>query len=214
MRYFGRTGRAAVGPLAVVADQRLGLLVIDLKALQDGLFLVVVALDQRLAGDVVLALDLGRIELDVIGAAGGDVHATTAHAGDDLAVRHVDFEHVVDRHAGILHGLGLRNGARETVEHVAALAVGFLEAILDQADDDVVADQAAGIHDLLGFEAQRRAGLDGGAQHVAGGNLRNAEFLLDEVGLGALAGAGWPQQNQSHIVSLDVRTNGWIILFY
>ena len=119
LRYLRRTGSAAVGPLAVVADQGLGLLVIDLKALQDGFLLVVVALDQRLAGGVVLALDLGRIEFDMIGAAGGHMHTTAAHAIDDLAIRHIDFEHEVDRHAGILHGVGLRNRARETVEHVA-----------------------------------------------------------------------------------------------
>ena len=172
---------------------------VDLQALQHGLFPVVVALDQRLAGHVVLAFGLGRIELDVIGAAGGHVHAAAAHAIDDLAVRHVDLEHEVDRDAGILHGIGLRNGAGEAVEHVTVLAIGLLEAILDQTDDDVVANQAAGIHDLLGLQAQRGAGLDGGAQHVAGGNLRNAEFFLDEVGLGALAGAGGAQQNQSHV---------------
>jgi hypothetical protein len=43
--------------------------VIHVQALLDGFFLVVVALDQRFAGDVVLALDLGRVELDVVAAA-------------------------------------------------------------------------------------------------------------------------------------------------
>ena len=43
----------------------------------------------------------------------------------------------------------------------------------------VVTDQAAGIHDLLGFDTERCAGLDCGAQHVAGGNLGNAELSLE-----------------------------------
>ena len=85
------------GPVPVVVDQRPRLRAIDLEALPHRLLAVVVALDQRLAGDVVLALDLRRIELDVVGAARGGVHAAPAHALDDLVVGHVDLEHVVDR---------------------------------------------------------------------------------------------------------------------
>jgi hypothetical protein len=107
---------------AVVLDQRLGLRVIDVEALLDGFFLVVVALHQVFAGDVVLALDLGRVVLDVVGAAG----ATWARGGRSCVRRsrlvgHVDLEHEVDRHAGVLHRVGLRDGAREAVEHVADL---------------------------------------------------------------------------------------------
>ena len=100
-------------------------------------------------------------------------------------------------------GIGLAEGAREAVEHVARLAVVLLQAVLDQADDDVVGHEAAGIHDLLGLEAQRGARLHRGAQHVAGRDLRNAELLLDEVGLRTLAGARRSQKNQSHTPSRE-----------
>jgi hypothetical protein len=106
--------------------------------------------------------------------------AAAAHALDDGVVGHVDLQHVVELDAGGLHGVGLRDGAREAVEQEAVGAVGLGDALLDQADDDVVADQRAGVHHLLGGQAQRRAGLDGGAQHVAGGDLRDAVFLADE----------------------------------
>src|SRR5471030_483370 len=56
-------------PRVVVLDQRLGLRDIHVEPLLHGLFLVVVALDQRLTGDVVLAFLLRRIELDVISTA-------------------------------------------------------------------------------------------------------------------------------------------------
>src|SRR5690606_36362881 len=67
----------------------------------------------------------------------------------------------------------------------------------------VVGDQAAAVHDLLGLKAQRCLGLDRGAQHVAGGNLGDAEFFGDECRLGSFTGAGWAEQNQSHEFLLE-----------
>ena len=43
---------------------------------------------------------------------------------------------------------------------------------------------------LLGALAQRRARLDGGPQHVAGGDLWNGVLLRNERRLGSLPGAG------------------------
>jgi hypothetical protein len=62
-------------PALVVLDQRAGLLGIDREALLDGRLLVVDALDQRLAGDVVDARHPWRIEPVVVGATRGDVDA-------------------------------------------------------------------------------------------------------------------------------------------
>ena len=47
------------------------------------------------------------------------------------------------RDAGVLHRVGLRNGARKAVEQIAVRAIGLLQALLDQADDDVVGNQRA-----------------------------------------------------------------------
>ena len=52
--------------------------------------------------------------------------------------------------------------------------------------------------DGLGLQAQRRPGLDGRAQHIACGNLRNAVFLADKGSLRAFSGAGGAQQDQFH----------------
>ena len=59
---FGSGGFAGLFPIFVVADQRLGLGMIYVQALADGLFFVVFALNQILAGFVVLALDLGGLK--------------------------------------------------------------------------------------------------------------------------------------------------------
>ena len=70
---LGRVLRIGLGPAGVVVHQGTCLGGVDLQALLHGLFLVVVALDQRFASHVVLAFNFGRIELDVVGTAGGRV---------------------------------------------------------------------------------------------------------------------------------------------
>ena len=126
------------------------------------------------------------------------MRAATAHALDDGVERHIDLEHVVELDPGRLHGFGLGDGAGEAVKQETLGTVALGDAVLDQVDDEVVADQATGVHHLLGLQPQWGAGLDGGAQHVTRGNLRDAVLLANEVGLGAFAGAGGAQQNESH----------------
>ena len=96
--------------------------------------------------------------MDVIHAAAAGMHAPPGDALDDVLVGHRDLEHVVDRDVRVLHRVGLRHGAREAVEQVALRAVGLRQPVLDEADDDVVGNQCAGVHDLLRGEAERRAG--------------------------------------------------------
>ena len=74
-----------------------------LEALAHRVLVVIGALDEVLAGDVVLARDLRRIEDDVVGATGGEVRAAPAHALDDGRVGHVDLEDHVEPDAGLLH---------------------------------------------------------------------------------------------------------------
>ena len=171
---------------------------VDAEALQDHFFAVVVALHERIARHVVLAFDLGRVVLDVIRTAAHGVDAATRHAFDDFGVGHADFEHEVKRNAGVEERLGLRDRAGEAVEEEALFAVGLREAFLDEADDDVVRHELTRVHHLLGGETEGRARLDGGAKHVARGDLGNAELFGDELGLGALAGTGRPDKNETH----------------
>ena len=107
--------------------------------------------------------------------------------------------------------VGLRDGAREAVEQVAVGAVGLLAgAPCTRPMMMSSRHQPARVHHFLRGQAERRAGLDGGAQHVAGGDLRDAVLLPDEVGLGALAGAGRAQTesvacDSSHVILRSVR---------
>ena len=134
----------------------------------------------------------------MVRAAARRVDAATRHAFDDFGVGHVDLKHEVERDAGFEERFGLRNRAGEAVEEEAVLAVGLSETFLDETDNDVVGNELALIHHGLGGKPERGAGLDGGAQHVPRGNLRNAELFADELRLGALAGAGGADENKTH----------------
>ncbi|MNV56767.1 hypothetical protein D3C71_1490680 [compost metagenome] len=129
------------------------------------------------------------------------MHAATGHAADDFRIFHGDFQHVVDFHAGVTQGFGLRDGAREAVEQEAVGAVVSDDALLDQANDDFVGNQATAGHHFLDLQTQRALGLDRGTQHVAGGDLRNAELFGDEASLSTFAGTRCPQQNHTHLVA-------------
>src|SRR5215471_5701104 len=67
------------GPLRVVGDERLGLRVVHGESMADRFLAVVLAEDQWFSGHVVLAFDLRRIELDMIGAPRRKVAAAAAH---------------------------------------------------------------------------------------------------------------------------------------
>src|ERR687887_59602 len=70
-----RAGLAARGPAPVVVDERARLRAIDFQPLSHRFLAVVVALNQRLAGHVVLALRLRRVELYVVAAPRRRMHA-------------------------------------------------------------------------------------------------------------------------------------------
>lgn len=168
----------------------------------NGFFFVVVTLDQVFTGLVVLAFHFRRVVLNVVGTARGQVHATASHAANDFLVVHGNFDHGIDVDTGSDHGFGLRDGAWEAVEQAAVGAIRLGNALLHQADDQLVGDQLAGIHDFLQLQAQRGTGLDGGTQHVTGGDLWNTELFGDELCLSTFTGPGSSQQNYAHLVLL------------
>src|SRR5437763_6420098 len=90
-----RAGFVRRGQAPVVTDQRAGLFAIDLEPMAHGFFAVVVALHQRLAGEIVLAFDFRPVEGHVVTASRSRMHAPPAHALDDLVIGHLDLEDVV-----------------------------------------------------------------------------------------------------------------------
>src|SRR5919112_2992202 len=134
----GRTGAVEAHQqvlLVVPLDQRLGLVVVHGQPLADGLWLVVVALDEPRAVLVAHALVLRRGELhvvDVVPLRAGPPPRQPAH---DLVVRRLDQEHGGQVAAlaleDALEHLSLAHGAREAVEEEAFVRLARVEALLD-----------------------------------------------------------------------------------
>mmetsp|Transcript_88245 Transcript_88245/g.159114 ORF Transcript_88245/g.159114 Transcript_88245/m.159114 type:complete len:213 (-) Transcript_88245:441-1079(-) len=144
--------------LVVVQDGE-GLGIVAVKALDEGLGGIIRPLEEEGASLVVrhrgregLAVRaklhaLGRAELHVVGAATALVHP--AAADPFLKHRWVDLE---GHHQGhglpslrqhLVQGLGLGHSAREAIQDEALAAIWLLDAVRDDADDDLVRNQAA-----------------------------------------------------------------------
>ncbi len=129
------------------------------------------------------------------GAAAGN--ASCQLRGVDLH-QHDRIQRLADLPQHRIERRGLIDGARKTVEDEAAPRVGFRKALPDHAEHDVVFDQQASIHGLLCLQPERSSVGDGGAQQIAGGDLRNAVPLDQTLRLSALTGAGRAQQDDAH----------------
>src|SRR5262249_49151950 len=70
--------------------------------------------------------------------------------------------------------------------HRTLAAVRSVVALGDDLHDDLVGDEIAPGEDVLDLASERRAGGNGRAQHVAGGELRPAAALGQDPRLGAL----------------------------
>ena len=73
---------------------------IDLQTCLDGLFLVIITLDQVFAGLIILAFHLGWVVDDVIGTTGFQVDTASGHPLDDFFIRDIDFNFGIDCYTG------------------------------------------------------------------------------------------------------------------
>lgn len=110
--------------LAIVVDHRGGLGVVSTEALLQCVRVIVAALDEGLASNVILHVLLGRVEGGVVRSAGRRVDKATGDAGDEERIVDLQLDGVLQlllalRKHGI-EALRLGNGARETVENESA----------------------------------------------------------------------------------------------
>src|SRR5690606_3181768 len=166
----------------VVADERPGQLAVDVEPVAHDLDIVVGARRSTTGR--------GRFP----GAVDDAVH-------QDVGIGR-DLDYPIQLHALLLeHGvqrLCLRDGARETVEDEAGLAVLGVEALGDDSVHNLVGDEIAAVHDFLGRKAHRGLLGNGRAQDIAGRELRDAVGLDKDLGLRALARARRAQEYDSH----------------
>ena len=80
-----------------LTNERAAIYLEDLQSVPHRLRLVVLPLDEGLSGLVVLALDLGRVEHQVVDATRPGVHEAILDAVNDRLEGHVQVDHDVDR---------------------------------------------------------------------------------------------------------------------
>src|SRR5690606_30768227 len=88
--------------------------------------------------------------------------------------------------------------AWKAVKNEAGLAVRLLDALGDDADDNVVGNELALLHERLGLEADLGSGPGRSSQHIARRKLNETALLGELLSLCALAGPRRPQQDQFH----------------
>jgi hypothetical protein len=198
--FVGATHPVDLGETArfpVEINEGLGLGLVEVKTLVDGVRGVIVTLDD-VSPTVVAGPGAG------LGAGGLEVGATVAadatgrKTGENEVTRHHKVDHNVEG-ACLGDGVqrdGLGHCARESVKDVPTVAsIIGLDALLDETNHDVVADKVASIDHSLGHATKLCALADGGAQHVASGDVGNDKVTRQTHTLRALTRTLATQQN-------------------
>ena len=153
------------------------------------------------AAQVAHTLDLALLVDDVVAGTALFADAAAAHALHDHIVLDLQLQHLVDADAHSLNGLGLGNGAGHAVQDEAVGAVGLCQTLLQDADDDLIGHQCAGVHEALCLQAHLGAILHGSTQDVAGADGGDVQLCADDLGLRALTGTRCAQQDQIHRIA-------------
>jgi hypothetical protein len=188
-----------LGLLLIVADDRSCVVRVGVESsLQSGL-VVVLSLDQRLASEVILALNFGRVELDVIRSPGSRMDPSAADPGENEAGIDVELDGVGDLLSFLLEDLvellGLHEGPGEAVQDDASETGGSLHVLLDHSDDDFVRHELAALHHGLGLLADVRTLGHLVSQHVSRRQVANTVVLGHFRAVGALASAWWADED-------------------
>ena len=163
---------------------------IDLKAVLDRLRFIIVTLNQLAAAAVAHAGHLGRHSHQMVAGSAVLADAAAAHALHDRLIGDLNGDYVVKPDPGLLQRLSLSDGAGHAVQDIAVLAVILVQPVMDDADDDLIGDQLAGLH--VGFRLLAGGGavFHGGPEDVASGDCGDIQHFAQALSLCALAGAG------------------------
>jgi len=102
--------------------------------------------------------------------------SSSRQTADHDRVARLEINDGFQRHVEIFEGFVERprlfGRSRKPVQNKTLPGVILREALFHEADHDRIRNEPPRFHMLLGFEAERLAGLDGLAQHVARGNVQ------------------------------------------
>ena len=94
---------------------------------------------------------------------------------------------------------GLCRAAREAVENEPVRAIRLLDAVGDDADNDLVRYQIAAIHDFLGLKAHIGTCGNSSPQHLAGRQLDDVVAFNKTLALRPLARTRRSEKNDDHV---------------
>ena len=158
---------------------------------------------------------LGRIEVDVVDVTVLAADPPPGDPPDDEVIARLEQQHggqaAFVRVELDAQRVGLLDRPREAVEQEAVASVIVAEPLEDHADDHRVGHQITRVHVLLGEQSELGLRFARRTQHVAGRDVRQAEVLRQERGLGALACAGRTQQDQIEFGHDDFKPPGALL---
>ena len=197
-----RGDRAEQTELGVEADQRGGLLVVDLEPALHGLRLVVVALEQLAAVDVADA-----------SLAGGS-NSTCQMCPQLRQVRRPDSRRTTSSSSTCSSSTASSGRPRSSSISLSASACGtvrgkpssrkpslassWAQPVADDPDGDLVGHQVAGVHVLLGLDAEVGLLRDVGPEDVAGGDGRDLKCWAMNFAWVPLPAPGAPTNTTPH----------------
>src|SRR5690606_9799516 len=108
---------------------------------------------------------------------------------DDLGIRHINLDNIINCNCRGFKGICLWYGARKSVKQEAITAIRLADPLLHQIDDDIIRYKCSRIHDFLGHYSQLGTFLDSLAKYIGSGDLRYGEMIPDKACLRALSGS-------------------------
>ena len=106
------------------------------------------------------------------------------------------------RRQQLINRYSLSYGTGKPIHDYAALGIGRSQLLFDDPENHLIRYQFPLLHIRLSLLSQRRPGLDGGAQHVAGRDLRHAELARENFALCSLTSPRSSQQHDVHVGTL------------
>ena len=137
--------------------------------------------------------------------------AAAGHARFDHLVGDLNGHDCVKMDAGRFERLGLRDRAGDSIEDEAVRTIRAGDPFADDADDDIVRNELASVHEALGLQASLGSVFDRFAKNVAGGNGGDVQLLADDLRLCAFSGTGSTQKNQLHSIFLQLLQEAFVV---
>ena len=163
---------------------------------------VILPVHEWLSSHVILALNLGWVELKMVGTSRCLMDSAALDSLDENFFVNLELKNAIDVHFfAFEHGiklLSLSLSSGEAVKEDAALALWVAEVVLDEADDELIGHELSSLHDAISLHAELSACLDSVSEHVTCGQVAHAEVILDLGSLSALARAWWSNHDDVH----------------